>query len=214
MTNLSQPEITNLLGEIRDMQRRIADLERGNGLTGALPQGESLVVLDPDTGLKLGIIGRLPNGTDGAQFNSTGNATTFRVGPDGIERPRQHVPVFALPYARVNVTAAAFTTAYRAMAISYQHRWFRASMLVGADAGTNGELKVVSLFTGEESSVLTITGTGSSAGRRYDMYLANTPGGSSDVEVQIRRTAGAGNVWAERVIISYGEVSSDPSVWI
>lgn len=212
MTNLSQPEITNLLGEIRDMERRIRDLERGNALTGAIPQGESLVVLDPDDGSKIGIVGRLPSGLDGAQFSS-GGVTTLRVGPDGLERPYQHIQLWSSPYTRVNVTAGAFTVAFRGDATNAQHRVIRTILQVGADVGTSGELRINSPFTSDISAVYSITGAGSTVNKKLDFEYTGTPGGSVSVQIELRRTAGAGNVFVERPIVSFGE-GTNIGTWV
>ena len=239
MTNLSRPEVTNLLGTIRDLERRVMDLERANTLVGSVPKGQSIKVLDPNDGSVVAVIGQhsgatwtdkvgsifydaagepvaifgqLPAGDDGAELNTNGFAT-LRVGSNGVDKPYEHIPFLVVPETRVNITSGTFTTTFRAYCINTQHKHFKVRVDVGADASTNGELRLSVPFTGQTSSVFTVTGTGSLTSKSCTMDVTGSPGGSISVEIQIRRTSGAGNVFVESPIINFGDHGSPTGAW-
>ena len=220
MTNLSQPEITNLLGELRDMERRIRDLERGNALTGSIPQGQSISVPDPNDGSRLADIGAITtgvgaefrnangdivarigdlyNGTEGVEMGvnpSNGGNTWLRIDAAGIDHP-----YLSHPWAKngdfVAVTGGAFAAIFSCRIELVTNVKVRARVVVTCDVGSTGEFRLREQASGAVTNTVSI-GSGGSISQTFSWDLTGSlvlGTGPSVIEFQARRVSGGGNV--------------------
>lgn len=197
----------NLESIVADLLRRVGDLETAERLTNAAMTDGRIRVLDSAGTVRLEI-GLLSTGEFGINAFNADGVRTFTVGDNGLVRPAMILApfdTFDLAPPR-STTGASFGSLFQANAPFVVADGFAMSVNVGSDVGTTGELRVqiVSASGNVTSSVFSITsGLGGGGGGTGPKVLKWTHGltlGQNDltvgVQVQLRRTGGAGNVYA------------------
>jgi hypothetical protein len=177
----------SLASELQDMKRRLANLERSPRLTSASisdPAGVVRVRLGRlnDDGTDFGIIVADQNGAD-----------VFEVSGVGMSAP--YIPVTVSDAGTFDtVTAGTFTaTRWHLQAETMSHAGLYAWMLLYADAGTNGEVRITCPGLGTATSPIVVTGTGASSYSQFRWLHGSAMNvGPVQFSVEARRTAGAG----------------------
>ncbi|MFN0028557.1 MAG: hypothetical protein ACKV2O_15460 [Acidimicrobiales bacterium] len=237
MTNLSQPEITNPLAELRDLHRRVSDLERGNPLVGSIPQGESISVLDPNDGSKLADIGATSTGL-GAEFRDSDGDIVARMGDlsdarKGIELYNgsgiqvfkaddrglmaPHIPVPFASYNGFYTFAAplnAWVKTFEADITFITSKYLMVKVFVGVNAGvTDARIRVTTL-SGQIGATKTLT---ASTSVDYTCYITlnEAVGASAHIYVEAWSNVASGvNVYPVRASMGdFSAISTSGGVW-
>lgn len=216
----NQPE--DLGTRIKALERRIADLERGRTLAGAVLSQGNLEVRDDNgtTILRVGrfdyggqtVYGMLLSRTDGSTqmwawdagggggyfslWDEAGNIIVSNDTASGQGLATPYIPFRSLPWSEVltppqSTTSGTFTPLHRIHG-QKQHPVIRAHLITQADASTDGEA-YLSVGGVPISSVITIPG-GDNSYRTLDADLAGSHLSFVYVDVEVRRTAGAGAI--------------------
>lgn len=196
-----RPSGDAFLAELTDLRRRLTDLERAARMPNTSQRGGTFELLD-DQGRPVFYFGTFTRGASPPSYGVQGvipggagagsSPTVLEIDDDGLE-----APYLDLPYAKasdfVPVTAGAFANIWVGHAALIVARAVAVRLTIGVDAATTGEVRIVA--GGIASAVVNCPG-GAFTNPDYAMLLpANSIGtGPLTVEVQARRTAGAGNV--------------------
>lgn len=219
----------DLLTRIRDLERQVRELRRRNISNASISQG-SIEVRTPDgfliarigefdawgtpaAGMEIyrrsGVLQARffdTTGTGGggywSLFDEAGNIlfSEDTVANQGIATP--YLALTAMPYAEmlsppVLTTSATFADLHRCHGPK-QQPWIRVRLLTDSDAGTTGEVRLVQ--DGLQIGDIQTIPDGDNSYRTIDAPVAGTHMSDLVVDVQARRTAGAGNV---RVGVAY-----------
>lgn len=223
MTDLSKARITTLLDRLDEMERKITDLERSNALVGAIPQGYSIQVLDPADGSIVAVIGATDSGA-GAEFRDSSGVIVARLGdisggargveignnptglttntffsatPAGVEYPYQVHPWYNFQSGSVPTTSGTFFGAHRCRIELATATKVKVRTTCSADAATTGEFRLYEQATGRATTAIAIPANSFvdyvfGWDLSPDVIIGTGP---IQLELQVRRTSGAGNVW-------------------
>ncbi len=228
MGKVNQPE--NLITRIRDLERRLAAVERGRTLANSVLSQGALEVRTPDGNVvyRVGAFdlgGTTVYGTasfrhDGSvQFWSFDTPTgggytslwdennnivmsTDTVSGQGLATP--YIPLTGMPYASVltppQSTTSGAFTGLHRIHGQKQHPWIRTLLITQADAATTGEVRLAVAGVAI-SEIVSIPASDNT----YRILDAPVTGGHLDylyVDVDARRTSGAGAI---RVGLAFAE---------
>jgi hypothetical protein len=200
---MSQPILpagADFLRKFRDLERRLEALERGERMPYTSQRGGTFELLDDQgrpvfyfgtytrgAGTGYGVLAEVPDGAGPGTAPSV-----FEVDDDGLEAPFLELMV-GLPNQFVAVTGGAFATIWEGAAGLTVARAVQVSYNVGVDAATTGEVRVVA--GSRTSSAVNCPGGAFTQGV-FNLLLPDNSIGSGPliVNLQARRTAGAGNV--------------------
>jgi hypothetical protein len=201
MTTPVRPSGDAFLARLIDLERRLADLERAPRMPYTSQRGGTFELLDEE-GRRVFRFGTYARGISppgyGVQATIPDGAgpdtspTVFEVDDDGLEAPFLELMV-GLPNQFVAVTGGAFATIWEGAAGLTVARAVQVSYNVGVDAATTGEVRVVA--GSRTSSAVNCPGGAFTQGV-FNLLLPDNSIGSGPliVNLQARRTAGAGNV--------------------
>jgi hypothetical protein len=194
---MSQPNFPDTIGtHLDDIWRRLRALETAPQANNTTVSGGSFTVLDV-TGAERVRLGTLADGTIGIEVKDSGSVTVFKVNGVGLSYPELGLPTRMPNTAAPAVTSATFTTVWEApiaWAASDSIYW---AGVITTDAATSGEAR---LFAPNVPGAPTTSAyplvTG---GQTQPVFKWTVPGlvygtGSVLIQLQVRRTAGAGNV--------------------
>ncbi len=228
MGKVNQPE--NLITRIRELERRLAAVERGHSLSNSVLSQGALDVRTPD-GTVIYRVGAFDlNGTlvyGMASFRYDGTVQFFSwdtpsgggytsmwdeanniivsndtASGQGLATP--YIPLTGMPYASI-LTPPQSTTSGTFGGLhrvhgQKQHPWIRVLLITQADAATTGEVQLA--VGGVAISGITVVPASDNSYRILD---APVTGGHMDylyVDVEARRTSGAGSI---RVGLAFAE---------
>lgn len=198
-TSSTKAEVTNLQKKLRDIEKRLEELETGNPLHGTLPEGGTLTVRDA-SGNVVALLGVTSEGDDGFQVWGPNEVYTYLdVGDvDGWRAPWLENSWYK-PADNVSVTSGTFVDVW---STSMQNVWTKemtAHIPTLVDSGTTLELKVTFGGSGTDTGVLEIVGTGGfvTADLKHAHGLTHNTG-PYVVQLEARRSAGSGSALVYR----------------
>jgi hypothetical protein len=197
----------DLTRRLREIERRLAALETAPRLKSAAMRNGLIEIVD-DVGTVRTRLGLLPNGDYGVEAYNSDGIRVFSVGDNGMARPAMILPwfdSFDLAPPRT-ITQGSFGSFFNTRAPFVSADGLVLSINVGTDVGTTGELRVTIFSTaGNVTSAVNTLGSGlggggGGTGPRTLRWLHGLQLGVNDltmsVQVELRRTGGAGNVYA------------------
>jgi hypothetical protein len=209
----------NLERIVKDLQQRVENLERQPALNSATIKGDGLTILDAN-GNMIGKLGAFANGTGVALYRNDGSlafdvfagfvgiydrAGNYIVTDDttsgqGTARPYIPFGAFADNSAPTQTTQSATFSTVSTLIGYKQHPKITAQILCRSDtAGTTGEARLIDQNGAQVGPTITIP----SADFSYHTIPASPLAGSYlagiSLNLQIRRTAGTGNISARGV---------------
>jgi hypothetical protein len=225
MSDINRAEVDTLLKDIAKMQKEIAELQRANRLVGNIPQGQSIIVVDPADNSYVARIGLMEDEVSvGSEFYDPAGNVIARIGqisggnngmeigdsPSGFSTDTwlyASEAGLALPYIThstykaddfYTVTSGTFTAGYRYWMelLSYQRVKFP-NCVVQTAVGTTAEFRIHCLTTGNSTSAVAV-GSGATVNQTFVWDVSaflNVGFGPFVFELQARRTGGAGNVF-------------------
>lgn len=219
MVEYGKPTIESLQGQIEELRRAVRDLQRANRVLGAIPQGETIEVLDPADGSTLVRMGDTTYGV-GVEFMDDAGIVVARFGTTsggvpgveigdapGTEQPYmaitqegQYWPYVAHPFAGFlgalssPITSATFTTTHRCAVELVTFAQVKVRITASCDGATTGEVRVH--CNGNTTSAVALpAGVFTDVEYNWDVSsFVDVNTGPWTFDVQARRTGGAGNV--------------------
>jgi len=201
----SNPAI-RLEERLRQLERQVSDVHRSRNIRAAAMRGGMIRMID-DNGDEYARIGQGAwSGPGGAsfehqlRFHDTAGNVRFLVGAEsGMVWPPTRAPwypVLAPTGTFVPVTSGSFVSTYRVIYTQAADA-VRARFTIGVDAGTTGEVRLES--GGPHQTAVVPLPAGTLADYHFNWHLGSdglgiTLGTDLSIDVQVRRTGGAGAI--------------------
>lgn len=183
----------SIISKIKDLEDRIAILERSNKLIAATVVGGTFRVLD-DEGDPIVQLGVLGSGSQGLSVSTADGATSvfYASQEEGLARPWLATP-WRIPTNAQAVTSGTFADIYTSLTelLFSQEILFRVRIVV--DSGTTGEMRVT--ISGSPLGGTQALASASDVTYEYrKAHGVSMGGGPVGIALQVRRLTGAGNI--------------------
>lgn len=201
----------DLAAEVKELKRRLDNLERSPRLPFSSTRGGAFIFQDTSGNVRRAMGNVTLDGSIGGITAAYGDflygdggaiIIMAREGDRGVVYPDLDIPLHSP--ASVNVTSGTFQTLWESYTNFPAHEVIHIEMAVQSDAGTTGEIRLIENASNQVTSVASIPAAYNGVVGFEWLHPAPTglydprvrPAANMALGVQVRRTAGAGNVIA------------------
>lgn len=214
----SQTQST-LFGKLGELERRIRELETANRLVGAIPKGQSIVVLDPADGSTMLRAGVTTGGRNGIEMYTPSGVSIMRVDDRGALEPNVHLPFH--PIAEQVVTSSTFTSIFEGRVSKLNNPYLHLEVDVSTFSTATGEIRLGIWRLGTPSGTIysAVKSVPALASTIYNLYIQidMNLGGPCQLWLESRVASGAGPIACRNPFLDFGDYSSTATiagVWV